>query len=187
QTDTSSVELPIQFEPVHISPKELRLEHQLFYSSAPAFTHNVRATENPEKVFHVEVDGNQVVRAGYRLRMRLTKAAMIYNKFLPANTPVFGFISFKPNRALIEIQNIDHHPVRLKAYDLQDGSEGIYVENSIRADASREVLEDIIQDIDIPGVPQVSGVKQVFQRNNRNVKVTVTNNYKLILKAAQGN
>ncbi|MGB5609432.1 conjugative transposon protein TraM, partial [Eudoraea sp.] len=42
--------------------------------------------------------------------------------------------------------------------------------------------DDVIEDINIPGVPQISGVKKVFQRNNRNVKVTVNNNYKLILK-----
>jgi len=51
-------------------------------------------------------------------------------------------------------------------------------------------LGDVIQDFNIPGIPDVSGavntgvsgVKKVFQRNNRNVKVTVNNNYKLILK-----
>lgn len=168
-----------------VSSKELGLEHQLFYSSAPAVNLVGVESTNPEAVFHVEVDGNQVVKTGYRLRMRLTEAAIINNKYVPEHTPVYGFISFQPNRALIEIENIDHHPVRLKAYDLQDGSEGIYVVNSMRADAGREVLDDIIQDIDIPGVPQVGGIKQVFQRNNRNIKVTVTNNYKLILKASQ--
>jgi hypothetical protein len=56
------------------------------------------------------------------------------------------------------------------------------VENSFRADAKREVVEDIVNDINISGVPQVSGVRQLFQRSNRNVKVTIVNNYKLILK-----
>jgi hypothetical protein len=99
---------------------------------------------------------------------------------------VYGFISFQTNRALIDIENINHHPVRLKAYDLQDGSEGIYVENSFRADASREVIDDVIQDINVAGLPQVGGIKKVFQRNNKNITVTITNNYKLILKAPQG-
>ena len=27
-----------------------------------------------------------------------------------------------------------------------------------------------------------TGIKKIFQRNNRNVKVTITDNYKLILK-----
>lgn len=169
-----------------ISPEELGLEHQLFYSSVPQEKATGGETESSASEYYVEVDGDQVVRAGYRLRMRLTEAAIINGMFVPQHTSVYGFVKFQPNRALIEIENINHHPVDLKAYDLQDGSEGIYVVNSMRADASREVLDDIIQDIDIPGVPQIGGIKQVFQRNNRNIKVTVTNNYKLVLKASQG-
>lgn len=168
------------------SPEELGLEHQLFYSSIPQEKAAGGETESSASEYFVEVDGDQVVRAGYRLRMRLTEAAIINGMFVPQHTPVYGFVRFQPNRALIVIENINHYPVDLKAYDLQDGSEGIYVVNSMRSDASREVLDDIIQDIDIPGVPQVGGIKQVFQRNNRNIKVTVTNNYKLILKASQG-
>jgi len=61
------------------------------------------------------------------------------------------------------------------------------VENSFRADASREVIDDVIQDINVAGLPQVGGIKKVFQRNNKNITVTITNNYKLILKSPQGN
>ncbi|MGC1632970.1 MAG: conjugal transfer protein TraM, partial [Gelidibacter sp.] len=31
-------------------------------------------------------------------------------------------------------------------------------------------------------VPQVNGITKILKRNNRSVKVTVLNNYKLILK-----
>ena len=47
---------------------------------------------------------------------------------------------------------------------------------------TREVLDDVIGDINIPSVPQVGGLTQVFRRSNRRVKVTVLNNYRLILK-----
>ena len=114
--------------------------------------------------------------------MRLEKDAIINNRVIPKNTAVYGFISFKPNRAIIEIENILHQPVKLKAFDFQDGSEGIYVENSFRADATSEVVEDVVDDINIAGVPQVTGVKKIFQRSNRQVKVSIINNYKLILK-----
>ena len=115
--------------------------------------------------------------------MRLVENAVINGKAVQKNALVYGFISFKPNRALIEIENIQHQPVKLKAFDLQDGSEGIYVENSFRSDATREVIGDVVEDINVAGVPQVSGIKDIFQRNNKNIKVTITNNYKLILKA----
>lgn len=164
------------------SIQELALEHQLFFASNPERSSSFN-DETTELSIPVEVDGEQKVKANSRLRMRITKEVRIGNLSFPKDSPVFGFISFKPNRVLIHIENIDHQPIRLKAYDLKDGSEGIYVENSFRADASREMANDIVQDVQIPGTPQIRGIKQVFQRTNRNVKVTVRNNYKLLLKS----
>ena len=164
-----------------IEAKELGLEHQLFFAAAPK-PNEVSIMGNTDETIYVVVDGDQIVQANTRLRMRLTKAATVNGKLMPKNTPIFGFISFQPNRALIEIENINHHPTKLKAFDLQDGSKGIYVENNFRAEATSEVLDDIIGDINIPTVPQVGGITKVLKRNNRNVKVTVLNNYKLILK-----
>ncbi|WP_369996790.1 conjugative transposon protein TraM [Winogradskyella sp.] len=164
-----------------IQAKELGLEHQLFFAASPK-PKEVSVIGNTDETIYVVVDGDQVVKANTRLRMRLTKSATVNGKLMPKNTPVFGFISFQPNRALIEIENIKHHPTKLKAFDLLDGSEGIYVENSFREEATREILDDVISDINIPSVPQVGGLTQVFRRSNRRVKVTVLNNYKLILK-----
>ncbi|GAL65129.1 conjugative transposon protein TraM [Algibacter lectus] len=164
-----------------IQAKELGLEHQLFFAAAPK-PNELSIIDNTDATIYVVVDGDQIVKANTRLRMRLTKAATINSKLMPKNTLVFGFISFQPNRALIEIENINHHPTKLKAFDLQDGSEGIYVENNFRAEATSEVLDDVIGDINIPTVPQVGGITKVLRRSNRNVKVTVLNNYKLILK-----
>ena len=169
-----------------LSARELGLEHLLFFSSNPA--PNVElVNSNTDHWIYAEVDGTQVVKKNSRLRMRLSEDAKIAGQLYPKNSQVYGFINFQPNRALIEIEHIDHQPVKLRAFDLQDGSEGIYIENSMRAEATREVVDDLIQDINIAGVPQVSGIKNVFQRNNRNIRVTVTNNYKLILKPSYRN
>jgi hypothetical protein len=164
-----------------IEAKELGLEHQLFFSASPK-PNEISIIGNTDATIYVVVDGDQVVKANTRLRMRLTKSATINGKLMPKSTPVFGFISFQPNRALIEIENIKHHPTKLKAFDLLDGSEGIYVQNNFRAEATTEVLDDVIGDINIPTVPQVGGLTQVFRRTNRKVTVTVLNNYRLILK-----
>ena len=164
-----------------IEAKELGLEHQLFFAAAPK-PNEFSILGNTDETIYVVVDGDQVVKANSRLRMRLTKAATINGKQMPKNTPIFGFISFQPNRALIEIENIKHHPTKLKAFDLSDGSEGIYVENNFRAEVTREVMDDVIGDINIPSIPQVGGITQVFRRSNRKVKVIVLNNYRLILK-----
>lgn len=164
-----------------IAAKEMGLEHQLFFASDPK-ENDISISGSTDALIYAVVDGDQVVKANSRLRMRLTKAATINSKQIPKNTPIYGFISFQPNRVLIEIENIKSHPTKLKAFDLQDGSEGVYVENNFRAQVSTEVIGDMVDDINIAGVPQVSGFKKIFQRNNRNIKVTVLNNYRLILK-----
>ncbi|MGO1585555.1 MAG: conjugative transposon protein TraM [Mesonia sp.] len=164
-----------------IAAKEMGLEHQLFFASDPKES-AVSVYGTTDAVIYAVVDGDQVVKANSRLRMRLTKTATINSKRISKNTPIYGFISFQPNRVLIDIENIQHQPTKLKAFDLQDGSNGIYVENNFRAEVTNEVVGDMVDDINIAGVPQVSGFKKIFQRNHRNVKVTVLNNYKLLLK-----
>ena len=178
EVDSTDMKPKIQ---IQIHAKGLSLEHQLFFASSPLVNASSILGGTDSEIV-VVVDGNQVVKANTRLRMRLTKAAKVNNKIIPKNTLVYGFISFQPNRALIEIENINHHPTNLKAYDLSDGSEGIYIENSFREEATTEVMDDIIQDINIPSVPQVNGITRIFRRNNRNTKAMVLNNYKLILK-----
>lgn len=166
-------------------PKELALEHQLFFASDPLKDKAEQENQTDETIY-VIVDGDQIVKTNYRLQMRLDRDAIINDIHIARNTPIYGFISFKPNRVMITIENINHQPVKLKAFDLQDGSEGIYIENSFRAEARQEVVGDIVDDINIGGVPQVSGIKKLFQRDNRTVKVTITNNYRLILKVHNG-
>jgi hypothetical protein len=164
-----------------LSAKEISLEHQLFFASEPSKSELSLAAETDAHIY-AAVDGKQVVKKDYRLRMRLIRKAKIAGRIFPKNTPVFGFIKFQPNRAMVEINNINHQPVELLAFDLQDGNEGIYVENSFQADASQEVLDDVVGDINIPTIPQVSGITKIFRKSNRNVKITITNNYQLLLK-----
>jgi len=175
----------IQENETSVAAKELNLEHQLFFASHPIPNEDLN-TQNTDAFIYVRVDGTQTLKTNYRLQMRLTKDAYINNILVPKNTPIYGFVSFKPNRAIIAIMNINQRPVKLKAYDLQDGSEGIYVENSFRAEATNEIIGDMVDDINITGLPQVSGVRKIFQRNHKNIKITVTDNYRLILKTPKG-
>ncbi|MDE3741184.1 conjugative transposon protein TraM [Maribacter polysaccharolyticus] len=173
--------IKIDDKETEVASKELALEHQLFFASHP-ITNEALNAKNTDESIYVRVDGTQTLKANYRLQMRLTNDAILYGKRIPKNTLIYGFISFKPNRTIIDIEHINHQPVKLKAYDYQDGTEGIYVENSFQEEATREVLDDVISDFNIPSVPQVGGLTQVFRHSNRRVKVTILNNYKLILK-----
>lgn len=168
-----------------IQIKQLALEHQLFFASVPKKEKEL-SNEPTDSNIYVTVNGAQTVKKNYRLKMLLINDALIGGRTIPKNTNIYGFVSFKPNRVIITIPNINHHPIHLKAYDLQDGNEGIYIENSFQAEARQKVVGDIVDDINIAGVPQVSGIKKIFQRTNKNVKVTIAGNYKLILKPTKG-
>ncbi|MDY7397042.1 conjugative transposon protein TraM, partial [Aureibaculum sp. 2210JD6-5] len=122
-----------------LSAKRMGVEHEQFFASNPLQNENTKKKSKTDEAIYVEVDGNQVVKKNYRLRMRLTKDATINGKLVPRNSLIYGFIKFQPNRAMIEIENVDHMPTKLKAYDYQDGSEGIYVENSFRGEIAKEV------------------------------------------------
>jgi len=183
--DTASTSKKVDDKDPSIAVKELELEHQLFFASDP-MERPIEVNGNTDAQILVRVDGTQTVRQHYRLRMRLMEDAVIHGTVFPRNTAIYGFVSFKPNRVLIAIDHMGHSPVTLAAYDFQDGGEGIYVVNSFRAQARREVVGNAIDDISIGGVPQVRGIKALFQRDNRLVKVTVMDNYRLILKVPKG-
>ena len=167
--------------------RDFTAAHTAFFASSPIVEVPKTANEisTNDSFIIVEVNGEQTVRANERLELRLAMDAIIEGRSVPRNTLVYGFVSFQPNRVLLDISNIEHSLVNLKAHDLLDGNEGIYIKNSFRAEAQREVLDDVVQDINVPGMPQVGGIKQVFRRNNRNVRVTIRNQYQLILKGSK--
>ena len=161
-----------------IDPNELALEQQLFFASNPL---PVEETANAPSIA-VMIDKKQVVKVNDRLKMRTLDDVEIKGVLIPKNTTLFGIVGFKPNRVLLQIENIEDVPLSFKAYDFRDRLEGIYIKNSFREELRQQVLGDVVDDINVPGVPQVTGIKRLFQRSNRQVKVTVNNNYKLILK-----
>lgn len=165
-----------------IAAKEQGLNHQLFFASNPK--ERLGGSQTTIEI-NVRVDGTQVLKKDFRLNMRLAKGVTIAGQRFDKNTPVYGSVSFKPNRTMIHIEHIGQLPVELSAYDLQDGSEGIYIKNSFRADASQQFIGDVVDDINLAGVPQVSGIKQLFRRSNRQVKVTVMDGFQLTLKRKQ--
>ncbi|MEJ4089231.1 conjugative transposon protein TraM [Galbibacter orientalis] len=180
KADTSIIEE----KELQVSAKELGLEHQLFFASNPKENFE-QLLRNTDEELMVHVDGTQTVKQNFRLRMRLSKAANIDGVTIDKNTLVYGFVSFKPNRTILNIEHIKGRNIQFEAYDLDDGSKGIYIENSFQEEVRKQVVGDVVDDISVPGVPQVSGIKQIFRRSNRQVKVTVMDNYQLVLKLKQ--
>ncbi|BDW93320.1 hypothetical protein MACH07_21520 [Flagellimonas marinaquae] len=162
-----------------LKPIDFSKAHTAFFSTRPIQKDSV----HPPVAVRAVVNGEQRVRAKSRLELRLGEDMDINGRYFTRNTLLYGFVSLRANRVFVAIDHIGQHPVRLKAYDIMDGAEGIYVENSYREEAKREVLDDAVQDISVPGMPQLGGIKQVFRRSNRTVRVTVHDGYQLILKS----
>lgn len=158
--------------------QEMALEQQLFFTSNPLSVN----PNGDNRVIPAIVERTQTIRANDRLELRTLKEVVIGGRTIPKNTVVFGIVAFQPNRVVLDIENIDHVPIKLKAYDYRDGLEGLYIRNTFRAKASKEVVDGAIDDINVPGVPQVKGLKNIFKRSNRNVRATVNKNYKILLK-----
>ncbi len=159
---------------------EMTLEQQLFFASRPKVLEG-----KTKKGILVEVDGKQVLRKNSRIRLRLVEPTTIKGYQFPKYTTLFGTVRFRPNRTILHITQIDHVTLQWEAFDLQDGLAGLYLENSLREEATQEVVDDMAQDINIAGLPQVRGLKSVFQRSQRKQKVTVLDGHRLLLKPKQ--
>ena len=163
------------------APIDLGKRHAAFFSAGKVQTARLEVLDT-HLVLPAAVHGEQTVTKDNRIELRLTQEVIIQNRVFPRNTLVYGIVRFKANRLMVTVPNIGNTPVALQAFDLLDGNKGLYIENSFKAVTSKEVLDDTVQQLNIPGMPQLGGIKQVLRRNNRNVKVTVLNNYQLILK-----
>ncbi|HET8855284.1 MAG TPA: conjugative transposon protein TraM [Salinimicrobium sp.] len=164
------------------SSQDFSVEYKEFFGPTNTSVPPRERQQLENTFFSARVNGNQQVRVNDRLELILMEDAIINGNLFPKKTLLYGFVSFKPNRVHIKISHINNLEVNLKAFDLQDSNEGIYVENSFRAEATKEVVSDVIQDINIAGLPQIGGIKNIFTRRNRNIKVTVLDQYQLILK-----
>jgi len=163
-----------------VYPQAFALEHQLFFASDPAIGNSHVLTH--EREFTAYVDGEQTIRDGQRLNMRLAAAVQINGSKVPRGTRIYGFVKLRPNRMLVAIFQLGHQEIELKGYDLQDGQEGIYVENHITGEVVESGLDKTIGEVNLPGMPQLGGIKRIFQRNNRAIKVAISDKYEIVLK-----
>lgn len=163
-------------------PEEVLLAHREFFLTNSMGVSNTSVVENTDGIIYACINGDQKVRADQRVELRLVRDAVIGDSLYPMNKIFYARAKLQPNRVQLKVSTIDHRETALDAYDLQDGNPGIYIKNSFREEAKREVLDDVVADIKIPGMPQVGGIKNIFRRNNRKLQVSLLHQYQLILK-----
>lgn len=141
------------------------------------------------------IHSDQTVVDGSTVKMRLTDAAQINGKTIPANTYVYGVCHMSSERLTITIESMQFEnsiiPVKLEAYDL-DGAEGLYIPGAIMRDAGKQGVQQGISTADAltmsgnagaaaAGVAMQTG-KSIISRKARMVRVNLKANYQILLK-----
>ncbi|WP_422351027.1 conjugative transposon protein TraM [Flagellimonas sp.] len=163
-----------------ISAQALELDHQLFFASKPVLSKDVGIEEKVKLLAHV--DGDQTLREGHRLAMRLEENTQLHGVTLLRGTRIFGFVKLRPNRVMVEIAQVGDFQMKLLVHDLQDGQVGIYMENHLKGEIVQTSVDETLSEMNLPGLPQFGGIKRIFQRDSRAIKVQVSDQYQIVLK-----
>lgn len=151
---------------------------------ATFFTHTV--VESPPKTDEkilAYVHSDQKVYDKARVILRLAEDYTINGKTYKRNTRIYATAKFSTNRVILNISNVQNDPVKLTAYDRVDGGRGVYVEGeSLIEETASETSRDVIDQVDVNGIPIGSALKRIFKRRARTTSVYLLNNYHVYLK-----
>lgn len=146
------------------------------------------------------VHGDQTVRSGQSVRLRLLEPMRVGRYVLPRNSLLTGEGRIQGERLGIGIMQVEHDgiiiPVGLAVYD-NDGQEGVFIPGSMEADAAREVAANLGQNLGTSisitnqsagdqllselGRGAIQGVSQYISRKMREEKVHLKSGYTLML------
>lgn len=167
-----------------VALEESNLEMEEFFSTRPVKQDSKNNPTDSSVKMYATVKGSQKIRNGQRITLMLSKASKVNGITYPRNTLIYGITQFTETRVKVSIKKINHNPVDLTVFDAQDGLEGIYIEGqNLLGETVQEASEDGINDIDVGGVPVGDAVKSVFRKKQREIKVQLLNDYKLIIKS----
>lgn len=146
------------------------------------------------------VHGDQTIRSGQSVRLRLLEPMRVGRYVLPRNSLLTGEGRIQGERLGIGIMQVEHDgiiiPVGLAVYD-NDGQEGVFIPGSMEADAAREVAANLGQNLGTSisitnqsagdqllselGRGAIQGVSQYISRKMREEKVHLKSGYTLML------
>lgn len=146
------------------------------------------------------VHGDQTIRSGQSVRLRLLEPMRVSRHVLPRNSLVTGEGRIQGERLGIGIIQVEYEgiiiPVELAVYD-NDGQEGIFIPGSMEANAAREVAANLGQNLGTSisitnqsagdqllselGRSAIQGVSQYISRKMREEKVHLKSGYTLML------
>ena len=152
----------------------------------PAVATDIRAVVHGE---HRNLERGSIVK------LRLLDAIEINQTLIPANTFLYGQLSFASCRAMIRIQNIQYqqavYPFEGTIYD-KDGFEGLYVPDNRIDEAARKAGSQALANTNLR-IPSVSvlgsaanavvgAVQSVAQQSVSQQKINISSNYLVTIK-----
>lgn len=136
------------------------------------------------------------IKTGAIVKFRIIDEFSINGIHIPRNTFIYGQLSFRSGRAMINIENIQYNnliiPFNASVYD-QDGFEGLYTPDNIVDETKRDVANDVISSTNINlsgGLPLLTGaanavtsaIKSASQSTLREKKLNISSNYKVNIR-----
>ncbi|MBZ4037782.1 conjugative transposon protein TraM [Flavobacterium sp. 17A] len=147
---------------------------------------NGKAPQQAEQLIYASIKGDHLrLRNNSRVTLILPKETVIDGKVFKKNTLIYAQATFNQNRVNLSINNINQVPLKIKAYDAEDGNLGLQVQRSLVAETGSEVAQDGADEIDVNGVPLGNTIKSLFKRKQQEPKIDLLNNQRLILKLGQ--
>ena len=155
------------------------------------------ANDSFNKDTRAVIHGNHVnLTSGAIVKMRLLDDIEVEGVKIPMNTFVFGKLSFKSGRAVINIQSINYHNKILRfrgaVYD-SDGFEGIYVPDNVISDTKDKAVSDAVGSVNL-NVSSKSrmvnsaisafgnAIKGAVSGSLREAKISISSNYLVTIK-----
>lgn len=165
--------------------ENINSEFESFFTSSPESQNPTSsAVTKTDEFIYAVIHGDHTIKQGERVKLRLTKRAVIAGMDFSENSYIYAFPTFQNNRVLLSINSINHVPVSISAYDTEDSALGLYVKGAkMVGEMTDEGSKDAVDDVDVGGVPLGSTIKKVFQKKQQEPTVTLLNNTKLILKS----
>lgn len=137
----------------------------------------------------------QEVVSGSVVKLRLLDSIIINGTIIPKNQMIYGLAHVNNERLEINLKTLRYKdsilPVSLSAYDL-DGLEGLFIPGAISRDASKEGVDDALQNLQImtmdPSIGAqaasagVQAAKGLFRKKVKQIRVQLKAGYQLLLR-----
>jgi len=148
-----------------------------------------------QNAIEATVPETQILEAGSMVKLLVLSDLFINGFKVPKNSFVYGIASLTSERLHITISSIRYQnsilPVSLKVYDV-DGLEGIYIPGSVSRDVVKESSGEAVGSLGIGSFDQslgaqaagagIQAAKSLFSKKIKQVKVTIRQGYKILLK-----